>query len=296
MPGILAVILIILSGCSTLVNGAGRLLDGSAGKEKRIGLYRSGGEKGRRETLKALRGKDGVERAVLSLERVPGLELRLAWPPQNGRAELRSLYFLSSGASGWNEFSLELEGSFFLEDRGDVLSLGFSGASEAAPPTALPAALPEAQLTAELVEGKLRHKNVKMSGEGALGALRNRRERILALAGWMRESGAPRRFGDPAEFERYWKPRLFPERVVPWRRPAEWEREQGRGQGRWQREGDLRWNLDYSDRYFPEELRPLRNAGALLRDWEEAAGWIYLEYHWEEIFASLDRIELNKVK
>jgi hypothetical protein len=275
----MAAVILLLPGCSTLMNKAGRVLDGSAGREKTTGLYRSGGEKGRRVVLKTLRGRDGKESAALSLESLPGLELRLNWPPENGRAELRSLYFLSSGAAGWNEFSLELLGDFSIGGAGGVLDLTLSGAPGAV----------------QIFEGKIRHRNAKISGPEALRALRNRRERILALTGWMREFQAPRQW-DLAGFERYWKPRLFPERVLPWRRPAEWEKAWGRRQGRWQREGDLRWNLDYSDRYFPEELRPIRNAGALLRDWEEASGWIYMEYRWEEIFASLKNIELINIK
>ncbi|MDR1059014.1 MAG: hypothetical protein LBL43_05650 [Treponema sp.] len=258
------------------MNRAGRALDGSAFREKTTGLYRSGGEKGRRVLLKILRNRDGEESAALSPESLPGLELRLDWPPLDGRAELRSLTFLCSGAAGWNEFSMELPGTLSLDGAGDVLTLTFYE-------------VPEGAL---ISGGKIRHKNMKISGPEALGALRNRRERILALTGWMKEFPNPPAFGDAADFERYWKPRLFPERVPRWRRPAEWKGVQGR----WQREGDLRWNLDYSDRYFPEELRPLRNAGALLRDWEEASGWIYLEYQWEGFFASLKNVELNKIQ
>jgi hypothetical protein len=37
---------------------------------------------------------------------------------------------------------------------------------------------------------------------------------------------------------------------------------------------------------FPEALRPLRDSGAMLRDWEEASAWIYLEYSWESLLES----------
>jgi hypothetical protein len=258
------------------MNRAGRALDGSAFREKTTGLYRSGGEKGRRVILKTLRDRDGEESAALFPESLPGLELRLDWPPLEGRAELRSLNFLCSGAAGWNEFSMELTGTLSLNSEEGALTLTFHGVPEGA----------------RISGGKIRHKNMKISGSEALGALGNRWERILALTGWMKESPNLPAFGGIADFERYWKPRLFPERVPKWRRPAEWEGIEDR----WRREGDLRWNLDYSDRRFPEELRPPRNAGALLRDWEEASGWIYLEYQWEGLFASLKSVELHKIQ
>jgi hypothetical protein len=58
----------------------------------------------------------------------------------------------------------------------------------------------------------------------------------------------------------------------------------------WKQEGDklvmtddIKWNTDYTQRLFPEELWPVRNSGTMLRDWEEALAWIYLEYEWKNI-------------
>jgi len=64
----------------------------------------------------------------------------------------------------------------------------------------------------------------------------------------------------------------------------------------WQQEGDIfekaddiRWNTGYTERVFSEELWPVRNSGTLLRDWEEAIFWLYLEYEWDSITEKLSR-------
>jgi hypothetical protein len=106
----------------------------------------------------------------------------------------------------------------------------------------------------------------------------------------MRASGesAPD-FTGQAAFEAYWKPLLLPEMTAVKERPlgyilrdAEFTVAEG-----------VKWNSTYSAALFTgdspehEELRKLRNAGALLRDWEEAVSWIWLEYRWDTLFDPL---------
>jgi hypothetical protein len=75
-------------------------------------------------------------------------------------------------------------------------------------------------------------------------------------------------------FETYWKPILFPEINPAKKRPEGWQQE---GDA-WVRKNDIRWNTGYTERVFPEMLRPIRDSGDILCDWEEAVAWIYLEY------------------
>ena len=61
--------------------------------------------------------------------------------------------------------------------------------------------------------------------------------------------------------------------------PEGWERENDQ----WVKAEDIRWNTGYTERVFPEHLREIRNSGTLLRDWEEAVEWLYVEYEWDRL-------------
>jgi hypothetical protein len=90
---------------------------------------------------------------------------------------------------------------------------------------------------------------------------------------------------DRKAFEDYWKPALLPEMVSKKKRPPEWETENVQ----WVKAEDVKWNSSYTEGVFPEHLWAVRNSGTLLRDWEEAFEWIYMEYEWERISALLSR-------
>jgi hypothetical protein len=95
------------------------------------------------------------------------------------------------------------------------------------------------------------------------------------------------------DFEKYWKPLLFPEIVSKKKKPSGWLQEGDQ----FIRAEDIKWNTSYTERIFPEVLRPVRDSGTLLSDWEEALHWIYLEYEWERIAGILSReIVLQKIK
>jgi hypothetical protein len=109
------------------------------------------------------------------------------------------------------------------------------------------------------------------------------------------QSGLPG-FPDQAAFEAYWKPLLFPELSKPKDRPAAWAGANA-DSGDWVLGEDIRWSAAYTEALFPEDLWPVRNSGTLLRDWEEAAAWIRLEFEWDTITESLfGKIELAKIK
>jgi hypothetical protein len=267
--------LVFLSGCSTLVQKSGELLDGGRGKT--LETYRSTekDKKTRTQVRKVLTG-EGNEILEIENAALPGFRLRSTPPLENGTIEFSSLEFLSSHYFGWNEFSLELfgTGSFTTGRNGAFLKIR------------------EAPERVQLKEGRIRLKESRLASDEALASLRNRRERILALTEWMKDMDGVPVFDGREAFETYWKPRLFPELVSKKERPPEWSA----GDGEFVRADSVRWNKDYTRRVFPERLWGYRDSAALLRDWEEGSAWIYLEYAWDSIIASLNEIKLEKMR
>ncbi|MDR2553328.1 MAG: hypothetical protein LBD31_09215 [Treponema sp.] len=266
-----------LGGCAALAEKSGQILDGSAFEEKTLETYMAAeGEL----ILRRVRFGEGDEGLVLGLSAWPALKFRFV---ENGGLLMPiSCSFLSPSLSGWNEFTLDLlgEGTIRAEEGHLVVRIGFLEA-------------------AGMSQGRIRRFDTRLSGEEALGILRNRRERIALLAAWMKEyqraEGLPgpspksgqkkNRSAGQRAFERYWKVLLFPELFPPGRRPPSYHGEGAqmvRGEG-------VRWNSDYTGALFPEILRPLRDSGTLLRDWEEAAAWIYLVHQWDDIIKQTGR-------
>jgi hypothetical protein len=254
------------------VQKSGELLDGEGGKT--LETYRSTekDKKVRTEVRRVL--IDGGEILEIENAALPGFRLRSGLPHEDGTIEFRSLEFLSSHYHGWNEFSLELFGTGSFTTGGNTAILKI-----AEPPERV-------QLTA----GRVRLKESRLAPDEALTSLRNRRERILALTEWMSSLEGVPVFAGQEAFETYWKPRLLPELVSKKKRPPEWSA----GDGDFARADSVRWNRDYTRRVFPEDLRGYRDSAALLRDWEEGAAWIYLEYSWDSIIASLKEIKFEK--
>jgi hypothetical protein len=270
-------------GCVSLAETGGRVLDGSAFAEKTLAAHREAPKRGTR--VDRLRDKAGRECIAIGLDAYPNLRIRGSIPDGEGNFFAASLEFLSPNLSGWNEFTLELSGSgSFVE-----------GYSAAGVHTAA-LQLREPLETLDINQGKIRRGAARLSGTQALTALRNRRERILVLAQWMREQKGLPGFSDQAEFEAYWKPLLFPELSKPKNRGAAWAAANA-GAGPWVLGEDIRWSVAYTQAVFPEDLWPVRNSGTLLRDWEEAAAWIRLEFEWDAIVTFLSgKIELTKIK
>ncbi|MDR1618125.1 MAG: hypothetical protein LBS06_03645 [Treponema sp.] len=267
-----------LSGCLSLVETAGRVLDGAAFEEKTLARYRTerGGPFPAVE-IRELRHRKTGPALVVILKDFPALELRLV-PAEGGGFRYRSLRYLGSSVSGWNEFTLDLSGTA-------AFSAGAGGGRFSGPG-------PEA---GPISAGKIRRGDRRITEDEALTVLRNRHERILALVKWMKEEAPGRNFADRKEFVNYWKPILLPEKVPRRRRPPGW-RQAAREDARWVRAEGVRWNAAYTEALFPESLRPLRDSGALLRDWEEAFEWIYHEFAWDRIGKGLGEITLKKIK
>ncbi|MDR0597256.1 MAG: hypothetical protein LBG14_01970 [Treponema sp.] len=266
-------------GCVSLAETGGRVLDGSAFAEKTLAAYREEPERGTR--VDRLRDRAGQEFIAIRVDAMPNLRIIGSLPDGEGNFFVNSLDFLSPNLNGWNEFTLELsgEGSF-------VEGYSAGGATTAV------LQLREPLEALDISGGKLRRFSARLSGAQALTALRNRRERITVLARWMKEQEGLPVFSGQADFEAYWEPLLFPELSRPKDRPAAWT-----GAGEYVVGEDIRWNLAYTRALFPEDLWPVRNSGTLLRDWEEAAPWIRLEFEWDNIVKFLSgKVDLTKIK
>jgi hypothetical protein len=261
---------LLFSGCLSLTEGAGRILEGKFDHASR--RYRSPKTvpKGRGYRVLERAGKGGPGLDIL-IEAVPCVTIRASVPERNGNFYLESLDYLGGNAMGWVEFSLALSGGgTFIPRDGGVSTLRLR------PPT-------EAVL---VTGGKIRRGGTLLSGEDALRALNNRYERISALAEWMRGEDAPvEAAGRFEDFEAHWKPILLPELVPRRRRPPLYDA--GGGARRVTAE-QVGWDTSYTERVLPEELRFLRDSGTLKRDWEESPQWIFLLYAWDRIFNALE--------
>jgi hypothetical protein len=271
----------LLAGCTSLVQKGGEVLEGSAFTEKRTALYSSDGkEREAKIELKEMRSSGGEGFIEITSSEWPGLALRGSSPSADGGFQLTEARILSPHVSGWNEFNYELlgSGSFSQTRESGVLHIE------------------EAPERVQISSGKIRLKGSRLTGNAALVPLRNRRERITALTEWMSEwqesTGNSINFDDQEKFEEYWKSLLFPELVSSNKHPQEYSTINAE----WNRADGIRWNLSYTKSIFPEALWEFRDSGALLRDWEEALPWIFMEYSWEAIISSLNNTTLQKTK
>ena len=264
--------LVLLSGCISFMERAGRVIDGSAFAQKTIALYRSS-DPG--VEISVVENKSGEKAVIISALNFPMMKIRASMPDEEGNFYPVSLEYLAGNLHGWNEYTLGLlgSGSLELDENSGRLIIG-----EIEP--------------VEITAGRIQSYDTRITGAQALTALRNRRDRILSLAGWMAATDSPAA-GGIKEFEKYWKPVLFPETVFQKRRPEGWLLEGDI----FKRAESIRWNTGYTQRTFPEELWPVRDSATLFRDWEEALSWIYLEYEWKNIAELFSReITLQKIR
>jgi hypothetical protein len=266
-----------LAGCAGLAEQSGRLLDGSAFAEKTLARYRDRAAPGAGLEVRELADRRGEKSLAILPEEFPGIRFQTSAPGEGGIFYVTGLRYLGGNVSGWNEFTLELSGAGTFTAAKGTAVLSFPGPPE----------------MVQIAAGKIRRGESRITGDEALGSLRSRHERILALTGWMLSRPGRPIFTELTDFDAYWRPLLLPETAAPKKRPPEWWREGAR----WVRAEDTRWNAAYTELLFPEELRPLRDSGALLRDWEEALDWIYFAYSWEKIAARLSgTIFLDQIK
>jgi hypothetical protein len=259
-------ILLLCSGCASLLELAGKALDGSAFAEKKTAVYRTSDME-----LWEMRGKTGGRSLIIMLEKYPTMRVRASEPNEQGEFSLVSLDYLGGSAQGWNEFKLDIagEGTLVYGDKTAAISVHHDSVEPI-----------------QISFARIKRYDTRLSGNEALTLLRNRHERIKSITEWMNSRETPaEKMDDVDDFEKYWKPILFPETVPKRKRPKDWQRQNDQ----WNRAESIRWNKSYTERQFPEELREIRNSGTMLRDWEEALDWIYNEYEWSRIREILSR-------
>jgi hypothetical protein len=268
-----------VSVVESVVEKTGRALDGSAFAEKKIARFQALVKEGAACDMEILdaQSKSGRRSLIISLKKFPAIKLRGSEPDADGNFTLSSLEYLSGNTAGWNEYSLELFGAGTFRKGNNAAIFSVDGEIE----------------QVQISRGKIRRYDTRVTGGEALVNLRNRGLRVEALTEWMKSRENAPTGQDRQSFEKYWKPVLFPEMCVEKKRPAGWQAEGDV----WARAEDIRWNTSYTERIFPEELRPVRNSGTLLRDWEEAFEWIYFQYEWETLIGLLSReTSLKQVK
>ena len=246
-------------GCVSLVEKTGQALDGSAFAEKKIAVY-SNSAAGME--LWEMRDKAGNRSFIITFAKYPTIKIRCSDPDEQGVFNLVSLDYLGGSAQGWNEFRLDIagEGRLVFGERTAAISVQHE--------------IEAIQISA----ARIKRYDTRLSGNEALTNLRNRYERIKTIAEWMNGQTATEEM-KVKNFEKYWKPILFPEIVPKRKRPRDWQQPNDQ----WNRAESIRWNKTYTERVFPEELREIRNSGTMLRDWEEALDWIYNEYEWTRL-------------
>ena len=258
-------------GCASLLDKAGQALDGSAFAEKTIAAYSSAKRDGARVDMeiREIENRAGEHSYIITLRQFPAMKIRCSSVDESGDFSLTALDYLGGNPHGWNEYRLDLhgQGRIRIGERAVLLSI----TDEIEP--------------VQISWGRIRRYDTRITGTEALTNLRNRRERIAALCEWMNSREDPPQGIELKEFESYWKPILFPELVAKKKKPAGWQQEGDK----WNRAEDIRWNTGYTERVFPELLAPIRNSGTMLRDWEEAIDWMYIEYEWERIMAQLSQ-------
>ncbi|MDR2598068.1 MAG: hypothetical protein LBC76_12210 [Treponema sp.] len=253
----------------------GRVVDRSVFAEKTISAYHSSEEDFKIEILVVER-KNGEQSIRITMDKFPMMKLYGTVPDRNEIIHINSLEYLGGNTHGWNEFTLELLGEGSLSF---VKTAVFMLKGKIEP--------------AQITFGRIQRYDTRITSSEAVTALRNRRERVSTLVEWMRliENSKAAETDNMENFEKYWKPILFPETVSKKKRPANWLQDNDQ----FKKAEDIRWNTSYTERVFPDELVYVRNSGTLLRDWEEALAWIYMEYKWDNIIELLsNKIILEK--
>ena len=267
-------IFILFTGCVSLMEKTGRALDGSS--EKTIAVYKTEKNAAHAIEIREVRNRAGERSLLISPGGYPAMKLRGTIPGENGEFILTSLDYLAGSSQGWNEYRLDIIGSGKLIINATTATFSIQPEIDAV----------------QISSGRIKRFDTRITGDEALSSLRNRRERITALAEWMNSVNEVNGVNgvenvpvmtDLKNFNKYWKPVLFPELVSKSKQPAGWNLESDQ----FARAEDIRWNTGYTERAFPEILREIRNSGTMLRDWEEAVDWIYIEYHWDKIMEIL---------
>jgi hypothetical protein len=253
-----------------LVDGAGRLVDGSGFTEKTVEAY---GTAGKRLDFRVFSMKDGERAGVFTLKTLPGIRFYCTEPDETGCFFVTRARFLFSGTDGWQEGDMDASGI------GRFVRTG---------PSRAEFSLEEGVEFGGVSRGAINRLGRRIDEERAAVELQNRKERVEAAVEWMRGRSGMREFASQKDFEKYWTPVFFPETVSKKSRPPLYNRLTGSNESIYG-EGVM-WNAAYTKEVFPEHLRHIRDSGSLLRDWNEAGEWFYVEYSRNETLARLSGV------
>ncbi len=189
--------------------------------------------------------------AVLSGEAVP--DRAGGW-----EVSLIGMKWFNNWPNGWTEATFVADGSFdLLPSQG-----GFAIRVKDAPEIDAPSA------------ARIRYFSDYYGGTEALEQLTRRWNRIEAYAGFLQSRHDSSWFGDRRRVRRF----LFPE-LYGYDQPPE--------PGHASVLADsIRWNTDYTKKEFPENLRPLRDSGTMLRDYEESPELWALAVRWDTLWTA----------
>ena len=274
---ILCVTFFLFYGCVGFVEKAGRFFDGTGSEWDTAALYSAFLQYGAPADIdiEIAENKEKEKSLIIFVKSFPMVKIMGTVPDEDGIFYFTSLEYIGGSAHGWNEFSMELSGS----GRIVLKEIGTLEVAE----------MPE---KVQITKGRIHRYDTRITGDDAVSALRSRRERIVSLTEWMLSKKDVREM-DIKNFEKYWKPILFPEIALKKNRPSDWRQEGDV----FMKADDINWNITYTEQVFSEELWPVRNSGTMLRDWEEALPYIFFEYEWENflnIFSN--KIIFYKVK
>jgi hypothetical protein len=272
------ILAILCSSCTTLMRKTGQLIDGTLLESKKLAEYRvskKGGLVVTHMQRKENSDTSGNEFLVITPDTMPNISFKASMPDANGQMYLTSYTFLCSSVFGWNEFTMDISASGTFSSSGNNASLQINLPIE----------------VINISSGKIRYNNTRLIDDSAMRTLNNRYERILALVEWMKTQQNVPSFKDEKTFQTYWAPIILPEIVSAKKRPSSWSK----NDKEWNYADDINWNVSYTQKIFPEDLHTYRNSGGLLRDFEEAIGWILLEYNWNDLCNQLNNtIQLTK--
>ena len=294
---------VLVVSCTSLVDKAGGVLDGSAFEQKIFARYETAKTRPRSKnkdgiTVTLARDKSAASRIIIEDERFANLKLRGIFDEAGSVFALTEYTFLCASPHGWNDITVAVIGSGELtrSDAPPHVSLALNSSADGFGEAAIE--------RIGISGGVVRRGAARFSGEEALTALNNRRERLLALAQWMREQHGIPAFKSQKEFAAFWKPVFFPELSLFTKAAPPFDAlyvaAQQKDTARRVFGDDVLWNAAYTELLFEgaaERLRPVRDSGALLRDWEESLAWLYLEYSWDSLVETLTRgVPLIKAK
>ncbi|GMO18192.1 MAG: hypothetical protein Pg6A_04920 [Termitinemataceae bacterium] len=235
----------VCASCSTvsnLVEKGGKTLDGSMFEFKTEQYWRP--LDGSALDLRIGKDKNGNSVMMWTHSELPYLTFYGTIPDKTGKFYVTSVHFIAGNYNGWNEFKCIATG------RGRFRDFGMNNAAWT---------LLSPIERGEINYGKIRRDDTRLVEERAVSALRGRDERIRYLTPWMRKEDGTS-FESQDDFERYWKPRLFP-------------------RGKKQK---------LAAPALPELLQSKESREALQSDWEEASSWIYVDYNWKKITLPLN--------